>query len=264
MKRTLLSTLLLLGVAGLAGPLAAEELTADEVADRAAAASYYQGEDGRAEVTMTITDRQGRERKRELIILRRDMGADLGKQRFYVFFLDPADVRRTAFLVWKNPTADDDRWLYLPALDLVRRIAASDERTSFVGSDFFYEDVSGRAPEEDEHELVEVTDTYYVLRSTPKDPGNVEFASYTTYIHKDTFLPVQTEYRDSNGEVYRTYTVEEVETIDGHPTVVRSRMTDEESGGFTVLEYEDVEYGVDLGEDLFTERYLRNPPAEVQ
>ena len=95
-----------------------------------------------------------------MVILRRDVGEDLGDQQFYVYFKAPADVSETTFLVWKHPQAEDDRWLYLPALDLVRRIAASDERTSFVGSHFFYEDVSGRSPLEDEHELIEVTERH--------------------------------------------------------------------------------------------------------
>ena len=130
-------------------------------------------------VKMTITDDQGREREREFTILRRDADDTDREQKFYVYFHQPADVRDMVFMVWKHVGADDDRWLYLPALDVIKRIAASDERTSFVGSNFFYEDVSGRGIEEDNHELVETTDVYYVLKNTPKDPGAVEFDSYT-------------------------------------------------------------------------------------
>ena len=77
-----------------------------------------------------------------------------GEQRYFIFFHRPPDVRDMAFLVWKYPGRDDDRWLYVPALKLVRRIAASDKHTSFVGSDFSYEDVSGREPEDDTHKLL--------------------------------------------------------------------------------------------------------------
>ena len=37
----------------------AEDLTADQIVDKANQASYYAGEDGRADVTMTITDSGG-------------------------------------------------------------------------------------------------------------------------------------------------------------------------------------------------------------
>ena len=147
-----------------------------QIVDKASTAAYYQGEDGRSKVHMSIKDAQGRERTRDFVILRKDIGnVDNGEQRFYVFFERPADVNKTSFLVWKQPHAADDRWLYLPALDLVKRIAASDKRTSFVGSDFFYEDVSGRTITDDTHEFVEETDTFYVLKNTPKDPQSVEF-----------------------------------------------------------------------------------------
>lgn len=233
------------------------------IVNKASAAAYYQGKDGKAKVSMTIADDRGRERSREFVIVRTDVGdVDNGEQRFYVFFNRPADVNRTAFMVWKHVEGDDDRWLYLPALDLVKRIAASDERTSFVGSHFFYEDVSGRGPEEDDHVLKDETDNYYVIESTPKDPGSVEFLKYVNRIHKTTFIPVKTEYYDKNGEAYRTYTAVKVETIDGHPTVTESKMEDSQVGGATTMVYSAVDYDIDLPEDIFSERYLRNPPRE--
>jgi outer membrane lipoprotein-sorting protein len=240
------------------------QMSADAIARKAEKASYYQGEDGRAQVTMRITDPQGRERTRELTILRYDMrddsGAETGHQRFYVYFHEPADIRDTVFMVHKHPKSNDDRWLYLPALDLVRRIAAEDERSSFVGSDYFYEDVSGRSAAEDTHTLKETTDTYYVLRSEPKEPGLVEFHHYVSYIHKETLIPVQVDYFKEDGTKYRQYKVNQVETIEGKPTVMKSTMKALQAGGQSTLTYSSVNYDVGLSPDLFTERYLRNPP----
>ncbi len=239
---------------------------AQAIVNRASAAAYYQGQDGRATVSMVIEDEQGRERSRDLVILRTDVAdEDNGPQRFYVYFNRPADVSRTVFMVWKHVDRDDDRWLYLPALDLVKRIAASDERTSFVGSHFFYEDISGRGPLEDNHSLADETDVYYVIDSTPKDPSAVEFTRFRSYIHKQTFIPVQIEYYDSPDATvaYRTYTATTVETIDGWPTVVAATMADARTGGQTTLTYSDVGYDLDLPEDVFTERALRTPPRRL-
>lgn len=242
----------------------------DEIVHRANLAAYYQGKDGRAQVQMTITDKQGRERERRMIILRRDDpdsdaledDAYWGEQKYYVYFQRPSDLNRTVFMVWKHLDSDDDRWLYLPSLDLVRRISATDKRNSFVGSDFFYEDVSGRNINLDEHELIDTTDVYYVVKSTPKNPNNVEFAWYESYIHKDSFIPVQISYYKEGGEKYREATALEVETIDGFPTVTNSRMKSLETGSTTTMEYLSVEYDVGLPEDIFTERYLRRAPRE--
>ncbi|MDP6980236.1 MAG: outer membrane lipoprotein-sorting protein [Myxococcota bacterium] len=229
--------------------------------------AYYQGDDGRARVKMTITDPQGRTRRREFTILRRDLeqgDADTanGDQKMYVYFRRPSDVNKMSFLVYKHPGSDDDRWLYLPALDLVKRIAAADERTSFVGSNFFYEDVSGRSPDKDAHELLEVTKNYFVLRHTPRQPDAVEFTHYDMWVHRTSYIPVKMDYTGRDGEVYRRYEALEVKTIQGHPTVTQARMSDLRSGGSTVLEYAEVSYDLGLPDDVFSERYLRNPPRE--
>ena len=243
-------------------PAAAEDLTdVMEIVKKANHTAYYEGKDGRAQVHMTIIDEQGRERERELTILRRDTEDETdGEQKYYVYFHRPADVREMVFMVHKHLKADDDRWLYLPALDVVKRIAASDERTSFAGSHFFYEDVSGRGIYEDDHELAKTTGNYYVLENTPKEPGKVEFDSYTMYVHKKTFLPVIIEFK-KGGEVYRTAKALKVEDIQGHPTVVKAEMSDSNMGGKTVMEYSSVEYDIGIPEDVFTERDVRAAPG---
>lgn len=260
------STIVILLLAGLQFLVPTQGQSApeiDQIIKNANNAAYYAGDDGKAQVTMTITDSQGRTRTREFAILRRDR-ADGGEQQFYVYFKKPSDVRKMVFMVHKHLDTDDDRWLYLPALSLVKRIAASDKRTSFVGSNFFYEDVSGRPPQDDTHELIEENDQYYVLKNTPKAPDSVEFSSYTIWIDKKTFMPMKAEYIDKNGQKYRLVEVLEVKTIQSFPTVTKSRVVDLINGGETVSEFNDISYNIGLDESLFTERYLHTPPREVR
>lgn len=241
----------------------AQELSAGEIVAKANQASYYAGKDGQADVTMTITDASCGVRKREFRVLRytADNGED---QKFYVYFRAPADVRKMAYLVWKNVDDDDDRWLWLPDLNLVKRIAPGDKRTSFVGSDFVYEDVSGRGVNEDKHELVETTDEYYVIKNTPRDADAVEFSYYNVWIDKETSLPRKAEYYDKNGKLYRRVEATKVETIDGRPTVVESVASDLASGSKTVNVFSNVKYDIGLSERIFTERFLKRPPRQAR
>ena len=258
-----ISILALLGLAAI-GPVdaGAQDLTdVTQIVERANLAAYYAGDDGRARVRMTITDAQGRERTRDFVMLRRDV-TDGGDQDYVVLFSRPADVRNTVFLVKKHVDSDDDRWLYLPGLDLVRRIAAGDKRTSFVGSHFLYEDVSGRRTSEDRHELVETTATHYVVKNTPLDAGGQEFAHWMVWVDKSTLVPTRMDYVDESGDVYRRIEALEVEEIGGHPTVTRMRASDLRSGGSTVSDFSDVEYDLGIPDDVFTERTLRNPPRQ--
>ena len=243
------------------GAAQAEQLSADKIIEMANDASYYVGKDGQASVRMTITDSSGGTRVREFMILRKNL--DKKDQKFYIYFKAPADVRKMAYLVWKHAEGDDNRWLWLPALNLKKRIAPGDKRTSFVGSDFFYEDVSGRGTGEDFHELVETDDARYLIKNVPREPDSVEFAYYNVWISKETFLPEKAEYYDKNGRLYRRVEAKKVVTIQGHPTVTESVAVDLDAGTSTMNRFENVKYDIGLKEKIFTERFLRRPPREV-
>jgi len=247
-------------------------LSVDQIVDKTNHVAYYQGFDGRAKVKMTITDSQGRKRIRELTILRWDQpdpnlpkkeqhkdSSFCGEQKIYAFFNRPADVYKTVFMVWKHLNKDDDRWMYLPALDLVKRISSTDKRTSFVGAHFFYEDVSGRNVNDDVHKLVKTTKDYYILKNTPKDPKLVEFAYFEMWIHRKSFIVVKTDYYDKQNKKYRTYEALEVKQIQGYSTVTKAKMTDLRTKGNTIAEYSNIKYDIGIPESIFTERYLRKP-----
>ncbi len=233
------------------------------IVDKANMMAYYQGDDGKAKVKMTIASKAGQTREREFIILRKDV-ADGGDQNYFVYFQRPADVRRMVYLVKKHTGAgaDDDRWLYLPALSLVKRIAAGDKRTSFVGSHFVYEDVSGRSLDLDLHELVETTDERFIVKNTPKKPDQDEFSYYNVAIDHKTYMPMKMEYFDKEGKLYRIIESTEVKEIDGFWTVTKSVVTDLRTGGKTEMAFNDVKYNIGIG-DIFEERYLQRPPREA-
>ena len=233
------------------------------IVNKANIVAYYQGDDGKASVKMTITNKQGQKREREFNILRKDV-ADGGDQNYFVYFQKPPDVRKMAYMVHKHvdPGKDDDRWLYLPALSLVKRIAAGDKRTSFVGSDFLYEDVSGRSLQEDTHELIETTDQMFIVKNVPKQPDTVEFNYYNVSIDRKTYVPMKMEFYDKDDKLYRVIESKKVEKIQDFYTVVQSVVSNLKTGSKTEMEFGDVQYNINLG-DIFTERYLQRPPQEA-
>ncbi len=237
------------------------QLSANDIIKQANLASYYAGDDGSAEARMVIVDANGNKQMRQFTILRKDE-EDHGNQHMMVFFSRPSDVSGTVFLVGKKTTTDDDRWLYLPALDLVKRISAGDKRTSFVGSHFYYEDVSGRNPSEDTYTLLaeQSTEEMYVLKGEPKAPETVEFDYLIAEIDKTTLLPMRVTYFNANAQKLRQMEVLKTDNIDGYPTVVHSRITQFSDNSFTEIQFRNVQYDVGLPANIFAERSLRNPP----
>lgn len=233
----------------------------NKIIEKANLASYYAGDDGRTQARMIIVDQQGNKQMRQFTILRKDT-ADLGNQDMLVFFSRPSDVNGTVFRVTKKVNGDDDRWLYLPALDLVKRISAGDKRTSFVGAHFFYEDVSGRNPKEDNFTFLGVENDRYLIKAVPKNPETVEFSWYQVAIDQSTFLPMQVTYYNESDKAIRQMQVLKTQIIDGFTTVMHSKITDLTDNSFTEMQFRGVQYNLGIDNSVFSERSLRTPPKK--
>lgn len=234
-----------------------------DVMKRTEAAFYYPGSDFRARVMMRLTAGGGQERIREMTLIRKNYGA--GNQRYFIYFFQPADVRDTTFMVYKYPERDDDRWLFVPAINMVKRIAAKDKGSSFVGSDFTYEDISGRDVGDDAHTVVReeilAGRSVYVVKSVPKDSGS--YYSYKlSWIDAGDYLPRREEYYDGNGELYKVFTADEVGLVKGIPTIMKRSMKNIKSGHGTVVTFSRVDYNTGIEDGLFTERFLKQPPRK--
>ena len=240
-----------------------------EVMEKEQQAFYSPGADMKANIRMELITAAGEKRIRVLTMLRWN-DPKSKDQKYFLYFREPADVRGMTFMVWKYLLKESDRWIYVPAIDLVRRIAASDARSSFVGSDFTYEDVSGRNIAADAHTLlreekVEDRDCY-VVESVPKEP--IDYVKRISWIDKTKFLPLKEEYYDVQKELARVFSADKIEDIaatesrerKSFPSVTKRTMKNLKAGHRTEVTYTSISYNVGLQDNIFTERYLRNPP----
>jgi len=251
--------------------VASAETDVNEIIEQANLSAFYAGKDGRSDARMTIVDAQGNKQRRQFTILRRDVvsensatgnAKDGGDQQMLVFFSRPADVKGTVFRVEKHVAGDDERWIYLPGLDLVKRISAGDKRTSFVGADYFYEDVSGRNTSEDTFSLISEDNRNYLINAVPKDLNSVEFASYQVTINKANKLPMKIAYFNTKGKMTRLVEVLATKDINGHITVIKSKVTNLITQGYTLLEFRNTRYDIGLPASVFSERSMRKPPVK--
>jgi outer membrane lipoprotein-sorting protein len=260
MKKTIriLSFAAALAAAGVAAD--AQAMSAEEVMQKQLASYYQAGKDFQARITMHLVNAQGSRRVRTLNLWRVNVGST-GDQRYLITFDAPADVRDMGFLVWKYAGKEDERWLYFPALRAVKRVAADDKRSSFVGSDFTYEDISGRDLEEEGHVLVREeklgSRPAYVVESRPKSAA--AYARRLSWVDAERWLPLKEEYYDAEGKLQRAFHADRIDNVGGHWTVVERSMVNAQTGHRTEVVFRSMNYDKGLVAELFGERSLRNP-----
>ena len=244
-----------------ATPQARGEWVARQVQDRDT------GNDGRSTMRMRLFDRQGRVRERVLstLSLKGGPGRPVPGDRSLTRFTYPNDINGTGFLVWENPAGEDERFLYLPSLGRVRRIAGNETQDSFVGSDFTYEDIGGREFNDYTYALLDENGTWtspdgtshpaYRLESRAKATG-ARFPRVVSLVRKDNFVVVHGEIHNRRDELQKTYAVKKLDRVSGIWTVMEMAMSDTTARTRTELVVEKIEYNVGLKEADFSRREL--------
>ena len=220
------------------------------------------GDDQVSEAVWTLTNSKGKTRKRHTLRYWKDYeGKDGLSSKSFIYFESPPDVKDTTFLNWsqEDAEADDDQWIYLPALRKVRRIASGDKENSFMGSDMIYDDMADREVEEDRHKLLRVEQNngtkFYVLESIPTKENYI-YSKKLRWVNVENLTEPRIEFYDRKGRLLKIWTTE-WEQIDGiwnwKQIVVENQLT----GHKTELEISNVRFNQDLKESIFTERSLR-------
>lgn len=219
------------------------------------------GETMSADLIMEITNSRGSVRQRSIRQYSRD--AD-GTEKKVMFFTAPADVRDTSFMTWSyDDGKDDDQWIYLPALKRVKRISADSKNSSFMGSDFTYDDLGQRHPSEDQHRILR-QESYrgedcYVIESTPLG-SDAEFSRTISWIIKDKWIGLKREYYNSSGEIFKTLEINSYDKTDGYLVITDMRMKNLDKGSETQIRMEDVSFDTNLSDSFFTERQMKMGP----
>lgn len=220
------------------------------------------GQDSRAEMRMRLHDRQGRVRERTLTVdsLRNPQG-----DRSLLRFSYPNDIKGTGFLVWEHPGADDERFLFLPALGRVRRIAGAEKQESFVGSDLSYEDIGGRDLADYSYAFADQNATWtapdgskhpaWALESKAIDAG-AAYPRSVSLVLKDRFIVVHSDIYNQRNERAKTFDVRRMERIDGIWTVTDLVVANQRDRTRTELATTAIRYNTGLTANDLTRRQL--------
>lgn len=223
------------------------------------------GDNMTADMEMILIDKRGKKRVRRIHAINKDKGEDTLK---LMFFLEPADVKDTAFLTYDYEDADkdDDQWLYLPALRKTKRIASSDKTSSFMGSDFSYADMTKRALENYKYKLLKEMDVRgqktWLIESLPRNKRVIDQYGYTRsvlFVRQDNFVVVRAVHWVKEGKRLKYMDVKKLEFIDHiwqsteiHMTTKKTKHTLHK----TIMKWHNVKFNQKLDEDMFTVRRI--------
>ncbi len=261
-RRIILTTITALLMAGWLLPAQAE-LSAREVMQRVD--DRDDGDNSVSDMEMVLVDRNGNERVRKIRSYGKDKGED--RQRI-MFFVEPADVKDTAFLTYDYDAyeADDDQWLYLPALRKTKRIASSDKSGSFMGSDFNYADMTRKNLDAYDFKILKEDEVrgekVWVIEAIPttdKEVRETGYAKSVVFVRQDNFMVVRAVHWVKEGNKLKYMDVPRVEQIDGIWTALEMTMTTKKGKAtehHTVMRFHNVRYNQELPPEMFSVRQL--------
>ncbi|MCK7530893.1 MAG: outer membrane lipoprotein-sorting protein [Marinilabiliales bacterium] len=126
-----------------------------------------------------------------------------------VKFLDPADVRGTAMLIVDNKDAQDDMWIYLPALKKTRRIVSTEKGKSFMSSEFSNADMSSASNSDFKirHMPESGKNDTWVIESVPVSEDKADeygFSRKITCLDKKDLKTKKIDFYNFDNELFKT------------------------------------------------------------
>ncbi|WAH57117.1 outer membrane lipoprotein-sorting protein [Pseudomonas silvicola] len=203
--------------------------------------------DSSTDATFTLINATGEQRVRKTEGLTKLQAGSQDNMR-YVKFVSPPDIKGTATLLVEHAGSDDDMWIFLPALNKVRRLSASNKRDSFVGTDFSYGDIIGHNPAQWNQRLVRMEtladgSRAYVIESTPKTEQvgkDTGYSKMRSWVRADNFVATRVEFDDLSGQPLKRLEADDLQPVgkQGKWQPMRSEARNLQNGHSTVIAFE--------------------------
>lgn len=224
----------------------------------------YAGEDQSSRLVITLTDENGKGAKSEYLRLWKNYdGKDGIADKVILFAESPLDIRGVNFMRWGYTAKTGklaDQWVYLPEMNMVRRIAQRDPDNMDWG--YTDEDLRIRDLEEDQHRFKEIVhgdgEDFYVVESIPRRDS--AYGKWVTRFSKtaawEDCAPRQVDYYDKNGDLIKQQfiTWKRLKGAWVWDNAVMHNLRSNVSATYQML---DTRVNVGLGDRIFSERQLR-------
>lgn len=263
----LVPPIFLLGVMVLFSGPAAAEMTGPEIMQRVYESNRI--DDQIATLTFQFIDANHAEKKVVYTMVWKNNRGQDGYDNKAMFFTEfPPDRKGIAYLGWlrKPGTAQqDDEWIYLPELRMVRRIAHRGPHHTHDDDEFGQsllerDHLQPRPGELDEHQLLKIEPVNgincYVVESRPKQQGfSYPYKKVISWIEQESLRPMRAHYFDEEDNSALDVTFEWIQ-VDSKWIWKRVTAIEPNVHAKTILEISDVKINSGLSDGMFTSRLL--------
>jgi outer membrane lipoprotein-sorting protein len=183
-----------------------------------------------------------------------------GASKAILRFTAPAEVKGVALLIVNHTDRASDQWMWTPAIERDRRIAAQDRSTRFFGTDFSFEDLEERDVDQFDYKLAG-DDTIdgaacWKIESKPKQSKSSQYTSSMVWVRKDNYVAAQIE-DYSKDKLIRRIHYSDIQNVGGIWTPRTVEVYDANRKSRTILKLEQIEYNVPMKDEDFTLEALR-------
>lgn len=177
-------------------------------------------------------------------------------------FMHPSDVKGTKLLTWLKDGEDKSQWIYLPSLNKSKRILSSNSNSSFMGSEFSYNDIGGEQIDKNTYKLLNETkngnDLIWSIEQRPKDTNEKEYK--VIFVKKSLMAVERAEYFNAKGEKYKEATMSDFKkysipgkTIFRYSTITMKNLINKNE---SVITWSKRDFGSDVAEKEFGPQML--------
>jgi Outer membrane lipoprotein-sorting protein len=183
-----------------------------------------------------------------------------GASKAILRFTAPAEVKGVALLIVNHTNRSSDQWMWTPAIERDRRIAAQDRSTRFFGTDFSFEDLEERDVDQFDYKFQGEESiggvACWKIESKPRQSVASQYTSSMLWIRKDDYVAMQSE-NFSKGKLVRRIRYSDIQNVSGIWTPRTVEVYDANRKSRTILKLEKLEYNLPMKDEDFTLEALR-------
>ncbi len=183
-----------------------------------------------------------------------------GASKAILRFTAPAEVKGVALLIVNHTDRASDQWMWTPAIERDRRIAAQDRSTRFFGTDFSFEDLEERDVDQFNYKFLgdDSVDSAacWKIESKPKESKSSQYTSSLVWVRKDNYVVAQIEDYAKDKLVRRIH-YSDFQNVAGIWTPRTVEVYDANRKSRTVLKLEKLEYNLPMKDEDFSLEALR-------